>query len=271
MKTSQATSKLHYRLRDARRERGWTQAEEAAALRQVAVEAGYPALAVDANIISRWERGIHHPKPHHLHLLTQLFDQSADQLGATAKSKSRRSSQASPAIADSPELTSSNEANPLYISNLLERVARSLNPPHPIDEHLLEALEDQIKDAYKLELTTPASVIIPHVNLLFNQLIDIWSGAAGIAPYDRVVAILGETAVLGSWLNWDNGNSDESKRFSQVALQAAQKLEDNNLRACCFGYLSYAPSCEDNPRQALELLDQALAEANPESSPLTYA
>ena len=70
------------RLRIERRQRGWTQVD--------VVERMYKAAAVhrltapkglDANYISRYERGVNEPSPHHVHLLCLAFDMPSDLLG----------------------------------------------------------------------------------------------------------------------------------------------------------------------------------------------
>ncbi len=58
---------------NARKERKWTQDEVA------------QMIDTTPNMISRWERGITFPHPHHRAALCRLFDKSAEELGLTRK------------------------------------------------------------------------------------------------------------------------------------------------------------------------------------------
>ncbi|MGH7883341.1 MAG: helix-turn-helix domain-containing protein [Candidatus Dormibacteraceae bacterium] len=244
MKSSK--TKLGYHFRDARRERGWSQSKLARMLCETAEAAGYASLAVDANTISRWERSRQQPQPHHLLLLSRLFNQPAKQ---TEQEK------AAPA---SPH------------SEQWERLARVVLQGGSIDQFMLREIEAQTAALYRLELMTPASEITSHLTLFLDQLTDLLSAAAGSDLRRRVVVSIGETAVLGGWLAWDSGDAPTSQRLYRVAAQAAREVGDSDLLACCFGFLSYAPSYEGNSSQTLELLGQALAEARLKSSPATY-
>src|SRR5215471_18190070 len=70
------------RLRIERRQRGWTQVDvvermyKAAAVHRLTVPKG-----LDANYISRYERRVNEPSPHHVHLLCLAFDMPSDLLG----------------------------------------------------------------------------------------------------------------------------------------------------------------------------------------------
>jgi predicted ATPase/DNA-binding transcriptional regulator YiaG len=63
-------------LRQAREERGWT-------LEEVARRINLP----DAQMVGRWERGIHRPQPHHRRMLCELFGKSPQELGLISERK----------------------------------------------------------------------------------------------------------------------------------------------------------------------------------------
>jgi transcriptional regulator with XRE-family HTH domain len=64
-----------------RRRRGWSQADLSHRLRRLAEEHGVVDIAVDGNMVSRWERGIRRPSPRYIRLLCQLFDLDGPALG----------------------------------------------------------------------------------------------------------------------------------------------------------------------------------------------
>jgi len=68
-------------LRLQRRLRGWSQDDVAAGLHRIAASLGEPELGVDANMVSRWERGTRKPRPRYVRLLCRLFELPPEQLG----------------------------------------------------------------------------------------------------------------------------------------------------------------------------------------------
>src|SRR5436190_18742459 len=68
-------------LRRQRRLRGWTLDDVAERLHQMVADAGDAELGVDAHMVGRWERGVRHPAPRYVALLSRLFELTADQLG----------------------------------------------------------------------------------------------------------------------------------------------------------------------------------------------
>jgi tetratricopeptide (TPR) repeat protein len=64
-----------YKLAEARTERGWSQERAASEIYQLGIKLGYPAnlLGVDTRMVSGWEGGAHHPKPHYVRILCRLF------------------------------------------------------------------------------------------------------------------------------------------------------------------------------------------------------
>src|SRR2546421_405782 len=64
-----------YRLADARRERDWSQERAAREIYNLGIKLGYRErdLGVDTRMVSGWERGAHHPKPHYVRILCKLY------------------------------------------------------------------------------------------------------------------------------------------------------------------------------------------------------
>lgn len=68
-------------LRVEREERGWSYAQEAAALRALARSLHEPEPPADANLAWRWEAGVQHPGPYYRRLLCRLYGKSPESLG----------------------------------------------------------------------------------------------------------------------------------------------------------------------------------------------
>lgn len=68
-------------LRRLREARGWTLDDVVDGLHRVAGELGEPAPGVDRQAVSRWERGVHRPRPHYIRLLSALYGSSPVEMG----------------------------------------------------------------------------------------------------------------------------------------------------------------------------------------------
>ncbi len=76
------TGRRNNRLRFERRQRGWTQVDLVERMYKSAIDHRLPIpKALDDNYISRYERGVTEPGPHHVHLMCLAFDLPSDQLG----------------------------------------------------------------------------------------------------------------------------------------------------------------------------------------------
>src|ERR1019366_508285 len=69
------------RLKELREERGWTQQDVADQLARIAWLRHRERVGVNADMVSKWERGEKHPRPHYRDLLCLLFGVDAQTLG----------------------------------------------------------------------------------------------------------------------------------------------------------------------------------------------
>jgi transcriptional regulator with XRE-family HTH domain len=76
------------RLRERREELGWTQVRAALEIRSAAARAGLPDLAVDGNMVSRWERGIR-PSRFYVRWIAEAYGRAVGALGLTAPAAPR--------------------------------------------------------------------------------------------------------------------------------------------------------------------------------------
>lgn len=89
-------------LREARRDRGWTQEEAADQLARLAWVRLGERVGVNADMIAKWERGEKNPSTRYRELLCLLYGATPEYLGITRVTKSRTSSLPEPA---SPAVT----------------------------------------------------------------------------------------------------------------------------------------------------------------------
>jgi transcriptional regulator with XRE-family HTH domain len=90
-------------LRDARRERGWTQQEAAEQLARLAWMRHGERVGVNADMIAKWERGEKSPSPCYRGLLCLLYGATPEDLGIARSAKgmtSAVSKATSPAVSE---------------------------------------------------------------------------------------------------------------------------------------------------------------------------
>jgi transcriptional regulator with XRE-family HTH domain len=116
--------------------RGWSQDDVADGLSRSAIELGEPEPGVDRNTVSRWERGIRHPRPRYVRLLCHLFGLPTDRLGLMKESIE---------TGDSSEALHLAAANPA-VGAEPESVTAMLEGLHPFDGPGLDDLRAVLRD-----------------------------------------------------------------------------------------------------------------------------
>jgi hypothetical protein len=152
-----------------------------------------------------------------------------------------------------------------------ERLLSILTRPSTIDEAGLAVLEARTAALHQLETTVPARQLFRHVNDHLNALTDILSGSLPPDVRRRLIVAVGETAVLGGWMAWDQGDQARAERVYRVALAAAREAGDDSIASCARGYMSYAAGAEGEARHAQALLNAARQGVDPDTLPATYA
>ncbi len=89
-------------LRDARRDRGWTQEEAADQLARLAWVRRSERVGVNADMIAKWERGDKNPSARYRELLCLLYGATPEYLGIARVTKNKTSPSPQPA---SPAVT----------------------------------------------------------------------------------------------------------------------------------------------------------------------
>ena len=152
-----------------------------------------------------------------------------------------------------------------------ERLLSILTRPSTIDEAGLAELEARTAALHQLETTVPARQLFRHLTDHLNALTDILGASVAPATHRRLVVAIGETAVLGGWMAWDQGDQARAERMYRVAMTAAREAGDDAIAACARAYMSYAAGAQGDARQAQALLSAARQEVDPASLPATHA
>jgi transcriptional regulator with XRE-family HTH domain len=278
-----------------RRLRGWSQEDVAAGLYRVASAMGDADLGVDATMVSRWERGMRHPRPRYVRLLCQLFDLPAEQLGlvrdpelalvpllpadrlqgdeADRRDFLQRLATLLGLAAVNPSLgPSSTGFEPLQPESW-ERLDRALGRPGRMDAETVDHLERVTHALESLEPTAiPARALLGPATGHLDAIAMLLQSSLPTDLRTRLCSLAGETAGLVGWLRWNLDDAGGASSYFRTGLRAAREADDRALGA----YLAGSAACRlpgtEDAQTTLELLNGGTSGfARDDATPATRA
>lgn len=258
METRQRNAKLRLQ----RRLRGWRLADVADGLQAIADE----PLGVDAQVVSRWERGARRPNPRYVRLLCRLFQLPADQLG----------------LVDGPDdlglpppeeggLSALDRRNFLAVSGaILGEI--TLNPlgPAPWEElssaAAIEAAAEVIPRYRRLDGSVPSRELLGSVRAHLQLTLQLLGNADAQWARRRLAAAASEAASFAAWLLVDLNESGAAQQHYRIAIEVAQRTEDPLLVTYQLGSLAGLMTEIGNSVEALALC-RAVQRQLPRSAP----
>ncbi len=274
------------RLRQLRQEAGWTQQQLAEKLAQLAWTCGQGRIAVNADMIAKWERGAKGISPRYRALLCQLFGVTAEQLG----------------FPPAPSVASSRPArNPESLVSLLDDAASLLDQlgaaGTALAPQMLLAWKDTVTSRRTmLGLLDPAAAdpagharavtaTITDLEQLAERYLALYVSAdsaallTSIAAHIRMARAalrrehtaaqrrrllrnLATVATLAGRLAYDDlGDALSGRAYYTLALDSARQAGDHQAAALVLGYTAQLAHAEDMTTAALDHLAAALAHA----------
>jgi transcriptional regulator with XRE-family HTH domain len=229
------------RLRLQRRLRGWSQDDVAAGLCRVAGSRGEAHLGVDATTVSRWERGIRHPRPRYVRLLCELFDLPVEQLGLVRDADLPLVPVRAPGV-DPLRLAGMEAAR----ADAWERLERALERQGQVDDETVEHLERVTLALESLEPTAIGSrALLGPASGHLDAVTALLQASVSGETRRRLCSIAGEAAGLVGWLRWNLDDAEGASAYFRAGLRAAHEADDRALGA----YLAGAVACRLPPRQ----------------------
>ncbi|MGB8381182.1 MAG: helix-turn-helix transcriptional regulator, partial [Dermatophilaceae bacterium] len=273
-------------LRVLRESRGLTQQELAEAVAQLAWSENQRAVGLNADMISKWERGLKLPSRMYVRLLSAFFGLGIPEfrmvLGPPEPSTSTGAAGV-PSPLSHLDPTHGHDIARMVAEDAVRRrsmlrlmglapLSAVLSPTTPAGEPAartsassLDALAQEYQRLYRL--TDPEALLVAvtgHLRCISAQLAD-----ARDNPFRaRLLANLGEVALLAGRLAFfDLGDAHAARGHLTAALEAARETGDGLLAAVVLGHLGFVAAASLSFNVAADYLAGAAASATGTQAP----
>jgi transcriptional regulator with XRE-family HTH domain len=262
-------------LRHARLSRRWTEDDLAVKLHELAAELGEPDCAVDANQVSKWERGVRNPGRFYRPRLRLALDAEPQELGFDPTPRlvrdlgelrmrlmKRRQFLAQTAIVASGLAV---RASGIDLGRMATAI--TLNPGR--DPHVHgDLIRIAANLAQQIDMVAPAS-LMPQVVGLLQQERELLEER----PAPRLLEATVRTAITAGWLSYNVNNRGDAGAYWSYAESTARDLGSDQMLAYALGVrssvYSAVPKRAGSPLDAgasMALLEQAISLAKTSSS-----
>jgi transcriptional regulator with XRE-family HTH domain len=274
------------RLRQLRREAGWTQQQLADKLNYFAWTHGQGRTAVNADMVAKWERGVKGISPRYRALLCQLFGVTAEQLGirpavSPAPSRPARDTESLVAMLDdaaslldqlgaagtalAPQMLSAWKDTATSRRTMLGLLDPAATDPAGHARAATATLADfeQLAQRYQALHATadPAALLTPvaaHVRMARAAL----GQEHPAAERRRLLRNLATVATLAGRLAYEDlGDALSGRAYYSMALDNAREAEDDQAAAVVLGYTAQLAHAEGITSAATSHLAAALLHA----------
>jgi transcriptional regulator with XRE-family HTH domain/tetratricopeptide (TPR) repeat protein len=289
MEDQASAARTRSRLRHEREARHLTQQDVADQLARLAWLRRGLHVGVNADMVSKWERGDKAPSRLYAHLLCLLYEKPLEQMDLTCPV---------PRVEGDPR-----DGAMLIISGILDTLGqpgdlirpgvralwreelvkrrtmlklmglvsagtvdsepRSVRPDSAavaIDIETLDTLANGLQGLY--HSAPPAALMIPvraHMRAVDERL----RGRTTPRDWNRLLRCRGQSALLAGRLSaFDLHEPVVARGYYNLALEAAREAQDGLLAAAALGHVSFIASAESNPDAALSYLNGAAREAS---------
>ncbi len=230
-------------LREQRLRRGWSLDRTAEQLRRLAFRLGEPEPGVDANMISRWERGQHQPGPRYVRLLRLLYDQPSEELGLPTATEDVVAGRASETFDLAMRPTASD-----------------------LDQTAIDALDRAVDRLSREYSTVPPRVLLSRVQQRLWQIDRLLGGRMSLTQHRQLIDAAGWLHILLSVLHYDIGDREAAEASRDAALRFGQESGDAEVQGWAFEAPAYFALFDGRARDAIDLCVAGREVAPPSSS-----
>jgi len=271
------------RLRHLRHEVGWTQQQLAEKLAQFAWARGHQRVAVNADMVAKWERGAKGISPRYRALLCQLFGVTADQLGfapavSAPPSRPARDAESLVAMLDdaaslldqlgaagtalAPQMLSAwkdTATSRQTMLGLLDPAATDPAGRARAATATITDLEQLAKRYLVLHATADPAALLTPVAAHIRMATAVLGREPTAAERLRLLRNLATVATLAGRLAYEDlGDAASGRSSYSLALDNAREANDHQMAATVLGYTAQLAHAEGMTTAALEHLTAAL-------------
>ena len=250
-------------LRAARLRRGWTEDDVAVALHRLAAELGEPAPGVDANHVSKWERGARTPSRFYRPRLCLVFETTPERIGLAPTPR---------LLQDVDELVRRRDATGQRArGDDRERLEATLRHLWPVDPPLLAALARAERSLAARTDSGPPAAVLPDLQRYLDEL-HVLLGRSQSTLAMLKLKLLGSRAAYHAGFLLDNvGRPRDGYAMSAEAEALAREANDGNTLAEVLvdraERLSLRASGPEALAAPIALTDAAVAAMDPQAPP----
>jgi transcriptional regulator with XRE-family HTH domain len=274
------------RLRELRCEAGWTQQQLAEKLAYFAWTRSHQRVAVNADMVAKWERGVKGISPRYRALLCQLFGVTAEQLGiaptaSAAPSRRVRDPESLVSMLDdaaslldqlgaagtalAPQILSAWKDTITSRRTMLGLLDPSATDPAGHAHAVTATITDleQLAERYlALQATAdPAALLTPvaaHIRMVTTTL----GRERAAALRRRLLRNLVTVATLAGRLAYEDlGDAASGRSYYSMALDSAREADDHHAAAIVLAYIAQLTHAEGMTAAALDHLVTSLTHA----------
>jgi hypothetical protein len=250
-------------LRDQRLVRGWTEDDVAAGLHGVAVELGeMDSPRVDANHVSKWERGARVPSRYYAPRLCLLFELPPDQIGLAPTPR---------LLAECQRLHDVRRRRLLAMRGRLESPFLVPTSRPASGAPIVEALEAAIRDYWRRDDQFGGETLRPAVIGQLDYVMGLFASSMAPETMRRLHLAAAELSRLVGWMFFDARAYDLSRRYFKQAQGLTRDAGDVVSEANVLASMSLQATYEDDPRGALVLVQEAQERSRRAATPRVAA
>ncbi|MBV9012198.1 MAG: helix-turn-helix transcriptional regulator [Pseudonocardiales bacterium] len=274
------------RLRELRTELGWTQQQLADKLAYLAWTLGQGHVAVNADMVAKWERGVKGISPRYRALLCHLFGVTAEQLGfspavSTVPSRPARDAESLVSLLDdaaslldqlgaagtalAPQMLSAWKDTVTSRRTMLGLLDPAATDPAGHARAATATLADleQLAERYQdLHATVDPSALLTPVAAHVRMATAALGRDHTTAERRRLLRNRATVATLAGRLAYEDlGDALSGRAYYSMALDSAREAEDHQAAATALGYTAQLAHADGMTAAALDHLVAALAHA----------
>lgn len=224
-------------LRQARRDKDWTQAQVVAGLLRLAARHGVAVASKTSlmQMVSRWERGVAGPNPEYRPLLRELYSRTDDELGFPADD------------------TSGDAGHTDALTEISARLASSQG----VDGVLLDALNNHTNHLRLLDRRLGAASVLDQITKHIDVVRALMTHTVLTRDRQALARIVADAAALAGWQALDTAAVLRAWHHYDLARSTGREADEPAVYAHALGEQSYALVDVGRHRDALALAQEA--------------